>query len=409
MRCPCCRRFLVLALTLGLLSQAAYGAGFALYEGSARGNAMGGALTGSADDPSALYYNPAGITQLEGVQVMGGLTVIAPATKITTATPMGSVTTETEDNIWIPPHLYATWGVNDRVWLGIGMYSRFGLGTEFDENWPGRYNSYKAVIQTLTFNPNVALKINDQVSLAAGVSAMWLDLDLRRKLPNPVVGGPDLDFQLCGDSIGYGYNVGARWQPLDWLSFGATYQGEVDQDVEGDASVSGRKGDASGDISLPDMVFLGTSVKPTEKFTVEFDAIRTGWSSYDQFALNLDPTVLGPDKTVLVSPKNWDDVWRYAVGVEYALNETWSLRAGYTYDEEPGPDDTADYLLPANDRDLYSVGAGYRWKEWTFDLSYTYLVIKDRTIAARLEQGILPSEFKDGDTHLVGLSVSRKI
>lgn len=410
MRCARSRMFLVVALAVLGCSSPGFGAGFALYEGSARGNALGGALTGSADDPSALFYNPAGITQLEGVQVMGGATFIMPSTKVTTTTAAGSVTTETEDNTWIPPHLYATWGMNERVWLGFGMYSRFGLGTEFDENWPGRYNSYKAVIQSLSFNPNLALKVNDQVSVAAGVSAMWIDLDLRRKLPNPlVVGGPDLDFKLCGDSIGYGFNVAGRWEPLEWLSFGAAYQGEVDQDIEGDATVSGRSGDASGDVALPAMVFLGTAVKPMDKVTVSLDAVYTGWSSYDEFALSLDPTLLGPDKAEQVSLKDWDDVWRYALGVEYALNEAWTLRAGYTFDEEPGPDETADYLIPANDRNLYSLGAGYHWKEWTFDLSYTYLDIEDRTIAARPEQGILPSEFKCGDAHLIGFSVSRGI
>ncbi|HRZ12188.1 MAG TPA: OmpP1/FadL family transporter [Kiritimatiellia bacterium] len=404
------RRWTVLALGLAGLAQTGFGAGFALYEGSARGNALGGAMAGSADDASALYCNPAGITQLEGVQVMGGMTLIAPSTKVTTMTPAGSVTTETEENLWIPPHLYATWEASDRVWLGFGMYSRFGLGTEFDENWPGRYNSYKAVIQSLTFNPNLALKLNEQVSVAAGVSAMWIDLDLRRKLPNPLVaGGPDLDFKLCGDSIGYGFNVAGRWEPLEWLSFGAAYQGQVDQDIDGDATVSGRSGDASGDVSLPDMVFLGTAVKPMKKVTVSLDAVRTGWSSYDQFALDLDPTLLGPDKAYQVSQKDWNDVWRYELGVEYALNEAWTLRAGYAFDEEPGPDSTADYLVPANDRNLYCLGAGYQWKAWTFDVSYTYLEIEDRTIAARPEHGVLPSEFECGKSHLFGLTVGRKI
>ncbi|HOW98371.1 MAG TPA: outer membrane protein transport protein, partial [Kiritimatiellia bacterium] len=274
----------------------------------------------------------------------------------------------------------------------------------------GRYNSYKAVIQSLTFNPNLALKLNEQVSVAAGVSAMWIDLDLRRKLPNPLVaGGPDLDFKLCGDSIGYGFNVAGRWEPLEWLSFGAAYQGQVDQDIDGDATVSGRSGDASGDVSLPDMVFLGTAVKPMKKVTVSLDAVRTGWSSYDQFALDLDPTLLGPDKAYQVSQKDWNDVWRYELGVEYALNEAWTLRAGYAFDEEPGPDSTADYLVPANDRNLYCLGAGYQWKAWTFDVSYTYLEIEDRTIAARPEHGVLPSEFECGKSHLFGLTVGRKI
>ena len=401
-------RWFPVVILMALLSPTAFGAGFALYEGGTRGNVMGAAMTAVADDPSAMYFNPAGMTELEGVQVMGGLTLIAPSAKVTTTTPAGPVTTETEDNVYIPPHLYATWGMNDRTWLGLGVYSRFGLGTEFPEDWPGRYNNYKAVAQSLSFNPNVALKVNDQVSLGAGVSAMWFDLDLRRKLPNPVMaGGPDLDFQLSGDSVGYGFNVGARWAPVESLALGVGYQSEVKQEVEGDASVSGRKGDAGGDITLPDMIFMGMTVKPVEKWLVGLGVIRTGWSSYDELAITLDPRLLGTPS--VVSPKDWDDVWRFGLGAEYELNESWTLRAGYTYDPEPGPDSTADYLVPANDRNLYSLGAGYHWKEWTIDMSYTYLVMDCRTIEPRLEQGILPSEFTDGKTHLVGLSVSRKI
>ena len=129
----------VLLLAVGL--QSGYGAGFGLYEGSARGNALGGTMVGRADDPSAIYYNPAGITQLSGMQVMVGATAIRPSTTVKTMTPAGEVSTESEDNTWIPPHLYGTYQVVDNVWAGVGLFSRFGLGTEFPSDWPGRYNS----------------------------------------------------------------------------------------------------------------------------------------------------------------------------------------------------------------------------------------------------------------------------
>ncbi len=136
-----------------------FGAGFALYEGSARGNALGN-LAGSADDPSAMFMNPAGITQLPGLQVMAGATVISPMVDVQTTNPYGGNgnTESGERNYWIPPHLYASYQFNDSVWFGLATYSRFGLGTEFDDDWWGRYNNYNAVVQTLSFNPNVALK-----------------------------------------------------------------------------------------------------------------------------------------------------------------------------------------------------------------------------------------------------------
>mgnify|MGYP001766715388 CR=1 FL=1 len=397
----------VLLLAVGL--QSGYGAGFGLYEGSARGNALGGTMVGRADDPSAIYYNPAGITQLSGMQVMVGATAIRPSTTVKTMTPAGEVSTESEDNTWIPPHLYGTYQVVDNVWAGVGLFSRFGLGTEFPSDWPGRYNSYDAEIQTLTLNPDVALKLNDQISVAAGVNATWFDLTLKQKIPTTPDYNPatDIDAKMTGDAIGYGYNFGVRYQPLKWVAFGAAYQSEVDEDVDGSIDLGAWDSDASGDVTLPSEIQLGVVFMPTEKLSLEVGALRTGWSSYDQLKIKFDdPTVLGPEST---SEKDWDDVWRYQCGVEYKLSDRLDLRVGYTYDEEPIPGDTVDYLVPANDRQLYSIGCGYHVKDWTLDLSYTYLTIRDRDVDARMDDGVLPSKFRDGETHLLGVSLSAKL
>ncbi len=386
--------------------QPVYGAGFGLYEGSARGNALGGTLVGRADDPSAIYYNPAGITQLKGCEVEGGATFITPATDVRTTSASGQKTTSSKDNTWIPPHLYGTYQASDSIWLGMGIYSRFGLGTEFPSTWPGRYNSYDARIETVSYNPDVALKINDQLSVAAGVQAVTFDMKLKRKLPYQP--NNDLDLSLTGDAVGYGYNLGIRYAPLKWLALGAAYQSQVDEDIDGQASIHVKKTDASGDITLPDEIFLGVTFKPLDKLSLEIGALRTGWSSYDQLKIKFDdPTVLG--KSESITPKDWDDVWRYQFGVEYSLTDKWDLRAGYVIDQEPIPDSTVDYLVPANDRQLYSVGCGYKWSTWALDLSYTYLRIDDRTVDARPADGVLPSEFENGDAHMIGVSVTKKI
>lgn len=404
----CARWFVLVGVVLSLVAvQASYGAGFGLYEGSARGNALGGTMVGRADDPSAIYYNPAGITQLSGVQVMGGATLIRPKATVNAVSPLGEVSTESVDNNWVPPHLYGTYQVADSVWAGVGLFSRFGLGTEFPSDWAGRYNSYDAEIQTLTFNPDVALKVNDQISVAAGVNATWFDLTLKRKIPTTPDYNPanDIDLKLSGDAIGYGYNFGVRYEPRKWIAFGAAYQSEVDEDVDGTTDIRVMKCDASGDVTLPDEILLGVVLMPTDKLSLEIGAVRTGWSSYDQLTIKIDdPTMLGISESK--SEKDWNDVWRYQLGVEYQLSEKLDLRLGYVYDEEPIPGETVDYLVPANDRQLYSVGCGYHVKDWTVDLSYTYLSIRDRKINGRTEDGVLPSWFTDDDAHMVGVSLS---
>ncbi|MFH0879016.1 MAG: OmpP1/FadL family transporter [Lentisphaerota bacterium] len=390
-----------------VLSPSVFAAGFALYEGSARGNAMGGSLIAIADDPSALYYNPAGITQLEGMQVMGGATFITPSTDVETLTPMGKVTAKSVKNTWIPPHLYATYGMTEKVWMGLGVSSRFGLGSEFDENWAGRYNSYKAIIQTLDFNPNLALKINDQVSVAAGFSVMWFDLELDRKLPNPVVGGPDMDFSLTGDSFGYGFNVAGRYEVTKWMALGLTYKSRVKQSIDGTADIKVSNTGAEGDITLPDMLSGAVAFKPMKKMNVELGVVYTGWKTYDELAVTFDtPEKIGSPVKTSVSPKNWDNVFRYQAGVEYGLTDNFDVRLGYVYDQSPIPDETADYLVPADGRQIFNTGIGYHNAKFRADLSYSYLLIKDWHIPARPAAGVFDSEFTNGDAHMIGATVA---
>ena len=212
--------FLTVVFVL-FLSTSAFGAGFALYEGSARGNVLGAGLVASADDPSAVFYNPAGITQLKGKQVMVGFTAITPM--ITVETP-GGVESDFTRNWYFPPHAYYTQQVNDNIWFGMGLFSRFGLGTEFNSNWPGRYNSYFAEIQTVELNPNIAYKFSDKLSVAFGLNMTYLTLDLKKKL-SPAVGSPE--FELDGDSWGWGLNAAVQYKPTDWMQAGITYRSRI--------------------------------------------------------------------------------------------------------------------------------------------------------------------------------------
>ncbi len=417
------KRGLVGGLVAGLLGlfsfvSMSYGAGFALYEGSARANAMGGAMVGKADDPSAIFYNPAGITQLKGTQFMTGATAIIPGTDVTTKNdPLRggrTETTPTESNVWLPPHIYMTHQLSDQFYLGFGVMGLFGLGTEFDPDWPGRFNSYKAVIQTLTFNPNIAWKINDQLSIAAGIDVMWFDLELRNKILLGVTpNGPiETDQRLTGDSFGYGGNVAIHYRPCQWAALGVSYRSRIDQDVEGRAKFDGiiNDTDAEGSITLPDEVYMGLAIYPMPKLSLEVGAIWTNWNTFDKLVIDYNEPLLGRISQV-EREKNWHDAWRIFFGAEYKVNDMLDLRVGYVYDEEPIPDETVDYLVPANDRHLFSFGPGIHWCGWTLDLSYTYLLVTDRTVDATGRfpvDRVLDSEFEEGHAHLIGLSVSHQ-
>ena len=157
--------------------------GFALYEWGARGNALGGTMVARKPDASAVAYNPALMTKLEGTQVMAGFSAIVPDAKVDVNYGGQTYTGEGAHNVWTPPHGYLTTQVKDNLWLGMGIYTRFGLGTEYDDpNWAGRYNIYDAEIQTVSYNPNVAFKITDKLSAAVGIEFMTLDLKLKKKI-----------------------------------------------------------------------------------------------------------------------------------------------------------------------------------------------------------------------------------
>ena len=408
---------------LGLVSSAnmALGAGFALYEGSARGNALGGALVGRADDPSALFYNPAGITQLPKWQVMAGATTIGPKTDVFTTCRGTDTRSETKANLWVSPHLYATCQCADAIWFGLGVFSRFGLGTEFDETWHGRYNNYNAVIQTSTVNPNVAFKVNEKLSLAAGASWMWFDLTLEQKIDfGGMVGNPnalDVDQSLTGqgDSSGYGFNLALHYKACEWMCLGISYISQVRQKITGDADFSKpsatpaslfKDTKASGELRLPDMVFVGLAFYPLGRLSLEIDGVWTGWSTYDKFTVDYrDPILPGLDS--VTRDKQWNDVWRLQLGAEYQALDWLDFRLGYVRDNSPIAAETADYLVPSNDRHVYTMGCGIHWGRWIGDLSYSYVVSENRSVVARPEEGILDARFEDGYAHMFGFSIGR--
>lgn len=406
-----------LGVTAVLAAQTVFGAGFGIYEGSARGNAMGAEMTADPASPSVLYNNAAAITELEGTQVEAGATFIRPGQSVTTTTPMGAVKSKAESKWWAPPHAYVTHQINDKVWAGLGVFSRYGLGVDYDRAWAGRYNCQKATIESIDINPSIAFKATDSLSLAAGLRAEYFDFELYKALPTgtPFV-DPDLQLHLKGDSWGIGYNLGAFYKATDWLSFGLSYDSEVKQSLDGDYTVNNPLapgGDGGGDITTPGIIRLGTSVKATEKLTVNAGVVYTMWSSYDELAIDFDPALLGKIPTS-VTEKNWHDTFRFQLGAEYAVTEVWALRAGYIHDRTPDPDDHVDYIVPANTRNLFSMGVGFKKGNFFGDLSYTYLLIEDRDIgledvAARPTEGVLPGGFEDGDAHMIGVSVGYKL
>ena len=415
-----------------LSATSSYGAGFSLYEGSAAGNADTAGTTAKGGEPGAIYFNPAAITGLPGTQVQIGVTAVAPQDSVTGVNPYTgkSYKQDGREKVWPLPHAYVTHQINNDFWLGLGLFTRAGLGAEFPGDWFGRYNNISAKITTFDVSPVVAWTATDWLSLSAGFTVQYFDIVLKQKIDAAGIAGLrqyndpsyspyDVYQELCGDDIGFGADFGIQLKPVEKVNIGVGYHSRITQECEGKADYTKPAAvnavmpaffndtTLNGKVTLPDMVMTAITYDITDDLTVGLGATYTSWSTYEELKINLDAPIL-PGKTTLKSEKNWSDVMRYTGGLSYKATDAVTLRASYTFDDSPFNKDHLDYIIPADTRHIMAVGAGYKTGNWVYDFSYFYEIIEDADVTPHVASGVYPGEFTDGIAHSVGLSVTRK-
>lgn len=398
-----------------------WASGYAVYEWSARGLALGGAMVARDADPSALAFNPSAITGLNGTQIQIGGTAVAPAATMDTA---AYDDMDFDDTIWTLPAAFFTHQVSDRYWVGLGMFSRVGLGTEYDDmdTWAGRYTCSHASIQSLSFTPTLAMRLSDSVSIGVGMDATYLNFGYATTIDptgvkNPDTTDTDIRQEISADGWGYGVNLSARYQPYSWLAFGVLWRSEIQLTVDGDVEFT-RKGmfspsmvglakdtGVSGTEPVPESVTFGVMVRPMDRLSLEADAIWTKWSAYKTLTIEYEDPLFGVVSEAS-SIKNWHDTWRFALGAEYLMTDDVTLRAGYVYDQSPVDDDYEDFAVPCTDRQIVSCGAGWKINPaWTLDVAYAFLWMKDRDYAAR-DDGTIATSRTNAHAHMLGLSLT---
>lgn len=381
-RCLLCS--LAVFSAVAVTSQDAWAEGFTMTEWSARGLGLAGGMVGRADDPSALAYNAAGITQLPGTQVMGGITLVSPYGSIEADNYGGtSHTTHVKPATWTPFHGYITHQMNDNVWLGFGMFSRFGLGNSYSGDWFGKNNVFDVGLQTVSAVPTVAYKINDIFSVAVGVEFMYLSMYEGLKVPMGPLGENQMN--LDGNSLGVGLHAGLHARFNDQWSAGLAYKSQVTQNVQGNAEFTKQVGapflaegkrlldsKVSGTIQLPDSAAFGLTYKPIDSLSFEVGTVWTRWSTYKALNIYFDQ----PSGMSSINNKEWKDGWNFNASVEYKALDWLTLRAGYWYETAVVNEHYADYMVPSNGRDVLTLGAGFNWDNWTLDVAYAHIWIK---------------------------------
>ena len=368
---------------------------------------MGEAYMFAEGDPSVLAYNPAGITRLQGSWISGGLSYINPRGRVDFHGAMagGETWSNTEAPGYVP-NMYYVRQQNDKLWWGIGIFSRFGNSTEYEPTWPGRYSSYLAKITGVTLQPTIAYKVTPKLSIAAGADINYIKLDIKKRIPYiklTGVDGPDVDFELTGDNIAWGWLLGLNYDITDSTSFAAVYRSKITQNMDADAnlSLSSLSTGAHGTVTLPDSLSLGLGHKFNDKTRVELGAIYTKWSTYDKLEINFDKNL--PTNTDI---KDWKDVWRYQFGIEHKINDTWSILGGYAYDNSPIPDETMDFMVPTGDRQTISIGVKKRSGNSELAFAWGYMWIKDRVVPYE-KYSPVPTDYadvRDNTAHILSLS-----
>lgn len=393
----------VAALLVAGVATNSWAAGFAVTTHGARATAMAEAVTAGINDPSATFFNPANITQGEGLRLQLGDTMILPGYKAE----IQGQTTKVDAVPVFPPHLYATYGLNDMVSVGLGVFSPYGLALHWPEGWAGSAIVEDVTFQTFYINPEIAFKF-DILRIGGGLQVVYGNIDLKQLTAKtlPVLGDVRFNTKIEGSAWGVGGNAGASIELLPkFLTLGAAYRSPVklkfndaDQTFSNvppplNAALTDTTGTA--EVTLPQTLQLGIALYPTEKLWIGLDTVYYGWQSFR------DLTFVSQNPQASLSlPKNWSYIWNYHVGAEYEFTDAFRARLGFEYDPTPSPKDTLTPDVPDSDRLNMAGGLGFKAGNFTADLAYMYVLILKNTSTFPA----FPATY-NGSVHLVGLTL----
>ncbi|MES2821526.1 MAG: outer membrane protein transport protein [Pseudomonadota bacterium] len=375
-----------LALTLGALSGHSLANGIAINEQSVSG--MGTAFAGrasSAQDASTLHGNPAGLSKLTRPEITTGLGVVKGKVDIQNADSAASGTNRGDmvPLASVPFAFYAT-PVNEDWNFGLGLYVPFGLISDYEKSFQGRYKGLYSKVQVVTLQPTLSYKINDRVAIGFGPTVNKIDGKLSNRLATRgIASEKDAKIGIKGDDLALGYNLGVLVDLTERTTWGLTYHSKVDYELEGRTRVvnaplnlSGTY-DASLAITLPESVDSSLTHKLDDHWTLYGGATWTRWSRMQEIRVeNQGVPPLGQllGFSSLSEALQWQDSWAYALGAAYQLNPQWVLRTGIALDAAPTTNAHRSVRIPVGNRKVFSLGAGWSpSSEMTLDVAYTYL------------------------------------
>lgn len=411
-----------------IFAGSAHSAGFALIEvgASGMGNAYAGASAVSIDS-STVWFNPAGMTELDGAQFSIAGHVLSTDTtftdrgsRVSTLLQGGPVDGDGSVDIGgatFLPNLFYTRHLNNKLSYGVGITVPFGSSTEYDADWTGRYQSVESGVQVIDINPTIAYRLNDQVSIGGGISLQIMEATLGSAVDSgavcasiesasdqvpdgtcissgliPGMLATDSAAVINGDSTGITFNIASLFKPQESTRIGVAYRHSLDHTIEGDADFDVNPalapfvansglfidGGAEAEANLPAQLSFSVAHETSEKLQLLADLTWTGWSSIEEIRIVFD----NEDQPDSPTPLRWEDTLRVSAGVNYKMNSKLTLRGGLAFDQEaiPSPNFRSP-RVPGNDRTWISFGAGYNISpRVSFDFGFAHLMLDETPI-----------------------------
>ncbi len=444
----------LIAVPLAAFSGPALGAFFQLAENNVSG--LGNAYAGGAaiaEDASTMWYNPAGLTLLSGPQLLVGGHFVSPSfkfnkTRATTVlgSPISGGNGGDASESALIPNVYYSQPFNDRLTFGIGVNAPYGLTTDYDDDWVGRYHADRSGVKTININPSLGYRFSDQFSGGLGVSVQYVEAELSQAVdlgticaasqPSATCAAlglapqqDDAKSSVTADDVSYGYNFGLMWQPVPTTRVGFAYRSTLKHKIKGNSDITTSDAGqavfaanpavnivdtgARADVTLPATVALSVVQELGPEWTFMADATQTRWSQLQELRIKFDS-----GQADVVTTLNLENVYRYSLGTTYAPGGNWVYRAGVALDQTPTPNpEVRTPRLPDADRTWLALGVGYRPSaNFNIDFGYAYLMMDsasiNRTTGAsptgeNFFRGNLIGEY-DAKIHILSAQANRK-
>jgi long-chain fatty acid transport protein len=330
------------------------GLGFRIPNQDAEAIGRGNAFIATANNPSAIYYNPAGITQLKGSYVQFGAHSIAVNSEYTS----GANQYKTEWELQAVPQLYYTVGLKDKPFtFGLGIYAPYGLGLEWPDNTSFITAAHEGRLLYVNVNPVLAWQVNEQLSIAFGPSFNYSKVKLRQGIT-----GPGDEFKFIGDDFDYSLHAGVRWQPHEQWAFGATYHSASTMNYHGKSTFSpySPPQGTSAEVDFPQFVMAGVSYRPTPRWNVEVGIDWTDWDTLNTIVFK------GTASGDIPFPLNWQSSFMYHAGASYYFDNPYYVSAGYFFSENSTSTENFNPIVPDTDLHVVSLGVGYKGQHWSW-------------------------------------------